>query len=113
MQIKNIEGLTTDDINRELDRGGKFVIYQYVISIIVMTFRRSSDVYFVRGNENGVVKGLGFTILTLLFGWWGIPWGPIHSIGSLYNNLRGGKDVTQEILQSFNQAAVAESPASY
>lgn len=113
MQIKNIEGLTTADINRELDRGGKFVIYQYAISIIVMTFRRSSDVYFIRGNESGVVKGLSYTILTFLFGWWGIPWGPIHSIGSLYQNLRGGKDVTQEILQSFNHAAVAESSARY
>jgi len=113
MQIKNIEGLTTDDINRELDRGGKFVIYQYAISIIVMTFRRSSDVYFIRGNESGVVKGLSYTLLTFFFGWWGIPWGPIYSIGSLYHNLRGGKDITQEILQSFNQAAAAQSHATY
>lgn len=109
MQIKNIEGLTTDDVNRELDRGGKFVMYQFTISIIIMTFRRSSDVYFIRGNENAVVKGLGYTLLTFLFGWWGIPWGPIHSIGSLYQNLRGGKNVTQEILQSFNQAAAARA----
>ncbi len=107
MEIKNIEGLTTDQINRELESGGKFVIYQYTISIIVMTFRRSSDVYFIRTGESAVIKGLGFTLLSLILGWWGIPWGPIYTIGSVFSNLSGGKDVTSEIIQSVNHQAVA------
>ena len=102
MEIKNIEGLTTDQINRELESGGKFVIYQYTISILVMTFRRSSDIYFIRSDESATVKGLGFTFLSLILGWWGIPWGPIYTIGSIFNNLSGGKDVTSEIIQSVN-----------
>lgn len=105
MTIKNIDGLTTEQINRELAHGAKFVIYQVTISIIVMTFKRSSDVYFVRAGENGVIKGLPFTLLTVLFGWWGIPWGPIYTIGSLYHNLRGGKKITGEILASANNTA--------
>lgn len=107
MSIKNIEGLTTDQINRELAQGGKFVIFQFTISILVMTFRRSSDIYFIRAGESGLIKGLPFTLLTFVFGWWGIPWGPIYSIGSLYNNLRGGKEVTQEILASINSSVTA------
>jgi hypothetical protein len=102
MQIKNIEGLSTDQINRELAQGAKFVIYQYTISIVLMTFKRSSDIYFVKAGENGTIKGLPYTFIALFLGWWGIPWGPIYTIGSLYNNLRGGKDVTQEILSSYN-----------
>ena len=47
-----------------------------------------------------MVKGLGFTALTFVLGWWGIPWGPIYSIGSLGTNLSGGKDVTKEITGS-------------
>jgi hypothetical protein len=109
--IKNLEGLTTDQINRELAHGAKFVIYQFTISVIVMTFRRSSDVYFVRAGESGLLKGLPFTLLTFVFGWWGIPWGPIYSIGSLYNNLRGGKDVTSEIISGVNQQAAAPASA--
>lgn len=105
--IKNIEGLTNDQINRELSHGAKFVVYQFTISIIVMTFRRSSDVYFVRAGESGVLKGLPFTLITFIFGWWGIPWGPIYSIGSLYHNLRGGKNVTDEIITAVNQTPVA------
>ena len=45
-------------------------------------------------NESAVVKGLPYTLLSLVAGWWGIPWGPIFTIGALYNNLKGGKDVT-------------------
>ncbi len=102
MQIKNIEGLSTDQINRELAQGAKFVVYQYTISVVLMTFKRSSDIYFVRAGENGTIKGLPYTFIALFLGWWGIPWGPIYTIGSLYNNLRGGKDVTQDLLSSFN-----------
>lgn len=108
MAIKNLDGLTTDQINRELAHGAKFVIYQYAISIIVMTFRRSSDIYFIRASEKGVVKGLPYTCISLFFGWWGIPWGPIYTIGSLYHNLRGGKNVTQEILNSANNPPVQQ-----
>jgi hypothetical protein len=100
-EIKGLEGLTDNDINRELERGAKFVFYQYTISILIMTFRRSSSVYFIKGGESTVTKGLGFSFITLLLGWWGIPWGPIYSIGSLFNNFTGGKDVTAQVVNSF------------
>ena len=104
MKIVGVEGMTGDDLCRELERGGKFVIYHYCISILVMTFRRPSDIYFIRGGHHGVSQGLQFTILSLLLGWWGIPWGPIYTIGCLVTNLNGGKDVTQAVLASFQDA---------
>jgi hypothetical protein len=109
MAIKNLDGLTNDQINRELQHGAKFVIFQFTISIIVMTFRRSSDIYFIRAGESGVIKGLPYTLLNTLFGWWGIPWGPIYTIQSLYYNLSGGKDVTQDVLASANNATPASA----
>jgi len=99
-KIKNIEGLSFDDINRELSNGAKFVIFQYCFSIFIMTFKRGSNIYFIKAGESTVNHSIGFTLITLLFGWWGIPWGPIYSIGSLYTNLTGGKDITQEVLNS-------------
>ena len=106
MKILGIEGLTTQQVNEDLNNGGKFVIYRYTVSIIVLTFRRSSDVYFIRPGQNAVIKGLGWTILTFLLGWWGIPWGPIYSIGCLGTNLSGGKDVTKEIAGSLDMHAL-------
>ncbi|UZR98260.1 hypothetical protein [Chondrinema litorale] len=104
-EIKGIEGLTTEQINKELQRGAKFVVFQYCISLIVVTFKRGSDIYFIREGESAVGKGIGYTLLTFFVGWWGIPWGPIYTIGSLYTNLSGGKDVTQEVLNASHQSA--------
>ena len=105
--IRNTEGLTDADIRRELERGAKFVMFTYAISIIVMTFRRGSDIYFVRSGESAIKHGWGFALISFLFGWWGIPWGPIYTIGSLVTCLSGGKDVTQEVLQAVVAGAAA------
>jgi len=110
MKIHGIEGLTTAEINQELAQGAKFVLYQYCISVLVMTFRRGSDVYFIKSGENAVGKGMGWTVLTLLLGWWGIPWGPVYTVGSLITNFGGGKNVTAEILSAVN--AQASRPAA-
>jgi len=96
--IKNIDGLSNQDLKWELDNGGRFVVYQYTISILVMTFRQNSDIYFIRGGESGVKHSIGFTLLSFIMGWWGFPWGPIYTFGSLYTNLSGGKDITHEII---------------
>ena len=85
-------------LQMELQKGGKFVMFQYCISLLVITFRRSSNIYFIRSDENAIVKGLPFTLLSLALGWWGIPWGPIYTIASVWTNFSGGKDVTQEVL---------------
>ena len=96
--IHGIEGLTPGELRHQIDLGGRFVYYKYVISVLVLTFRRSSGVYFVRPGENRTVKGLGWTALTFFLGWWGIPWGPIWSIASIYTNLAGGEDVTGKVV---------------
>lgn len=102
MKIKGTEGLSIDDINFEIQQGGKFVLYPYCISILVMTFKRGSDIYFVRSGENPFLRGIGWSLLSLVFGWWGFPWGPIYTISTLVTNFSGGKDVTDEVLTAAN-----------
>ena len=92
-------------LQAEINQGGKFVIYQFCISILVMTFKRSSNVYFITHDQNAVMKGLPFTLLSLMFGWWGIPWGPIYTIQSVVVNFQGGKVVTNEVLASMASTA--------
>lgn len=91
-------------LQQELQQGGKFVMYQYCVSLLIITFRRSSNIYLIRHEDNAVVKGLPFTLLSLVLGWWGIPWGPIFTIQSIWVNFSGGKDVTQEVLTSIAAA---------
>lgn len=107
MKIKGLENLTNDEINFELQNGAKFVVYNYCFSVAIMTFKRPSDIHFVRSNESPAAKGLPYTVLSLIAGWWGIPWGPIYTIQSVYKNSRGGIDVTQSVLNSLKPAAAA------
>ena len=108
-KITGIESMNKDHILFELKRGGKFVQYQYCVSIVVMTFKRGTDIYFLRAEDSPVVKGLGWTFLTLLAGWWGIPFGPIFTIQSLWYNLKGGHDVTAGVCQALR---LSTEPAS-
>jgi hypothetical protein len=104
MAIKGIEGLSDQQIQSELRQGAKFVIFEYTFSILVMTFKRGSAVHYLRPGESAFVKGLPYTLITLLFAWWGIPWGPIYGIAALITNLSGGKDVTAQIMDAVRSA---------
>lgn len=100
MKIQGIEGLTPQQLNDELQRGGRFVIFEYCFSIIVVTFRRNSCVYFIKEGESTFAKGLVFSLISLLAGWWGLPWGPVYTIDSIIRNCSGGKNVTSEIVST-------------
>ena len=97
-QIVGIENMSREDVLAAVNDGAKFVIYYYCVSVIILTFKRSSNIYFVRPGESRVGKGASYTLISLICGWWGFPWGPIHTVGSLATNLGGGRDVTGEIL---------------
>lgn len=98
MKIKNIEGLSAYDLQKEAQKGARFIYYAFTISFIVVTFKRTSGVYMVRNGESTSAKGLPFTIISGLFGWWGIPFGPKYTMQSIRTNMNGGKDVTDEIM---------------
>lgn len=96
-KFSGIDGMSREEIAFELQRGGKFVQFQFCVSALVITFKRGTDIYLVRAGESPAAKGLGWTILTFVAGWWGIPWGPIYTVQSLWVNLRGGHDLTAEV----------------
>ncbi|UII29371.1 hypothetical protein LVD15_13355 [Fulvivirga maritima] len=103
--IKNIDSLTADEIHHELQNGAKFVKFQYCISIIILTFKNNSDIYFIKAGESTTKHSISFICLSVLLGWWGLPWGPLYTIKSLYINLKGGTDITQELLSDYTYTA--------
>jgi hypothetical protein len=111
MVIHGIDNLTLDDIEREVDAGGRFVFYEYCISLIVASSRRPSDIFFLRADDWGIVRGLWYCLLSLLFGWWGIHWGLIYTPLTLFNNLGGGCDVTSEVLNVLQAQAAPPDEA--
>lgn len=103
MLIKNIDGLSVSQIKEIVNKGGKFVIFPYTISFFIMTLKRSSTIYFIRSEESSLKHSYPYVLLNFFIGWWGLPWGPIYTIGALYNHIKGGKDITQEVLSELIQ----------
>lgn len=107
MQIQGVEGMSVGEVEAEIARGGRFVMFTYCVSFLVMTLRRPTDVFFVKANESAVGKGMPYTLLSLVLGWWGIPWGFIYTPMAVIENLSGGKVVTAEVMQSLTSGARA------
>ena len=99
--------LTHDELLEEIRRGARFVVYRYCISFIFVTSRGESSVYFRRPGQAPPVRAVLLTLMTLIVGWWGFPWGPIYTIGSFITNLSGGKNVTDDVLQQIQQPVTA------
>lgn len=100
MKIRNIEGLSAANLQQEADKGARFVYFPYTISLLFVTLKRTSDVYMIRAGERAASRGLRFTLISLFFGWWGIPYGPKYTIDSIRTNRKGGKDVTDEVMST-------------
>jgi hypothetical protein len=111
LKLVGIEGHSHESLREAVDRGAKFVIYSYNFSLVVMSFKRPSNVHFIQPDENRIFKGFPYTLISLAFGWWGIPWGVIYTIQTLHQNFTGGKDVTREILATIAPSEPGASPA--
>ena len=65
----------------EITPATQLVSYTYVISLLVVTFRRSTRYYFAEAERQEAILAKILCILcNLTIGWWGIPWGPIWTV---------------------------------
>lgn len=77
----------------------RLAAFPYVVSIILVTLRRSwSGLYCRRCRQNEMLRA---KFLSFLFGWWGFPWGPIYTLGALFGSNDGfvPADVNAEYLK--------------
>ena len=94
----NYRSSTKDEILDEIKKGAVFVRYYYCFSVIILSFKRTSEPQLVTAGKSPILAGLPWTALTLVTGWWGIPWGPIWSISCIAKNMRGGDDITDDVV---------------
>lgn len=78
--------------------------YQAALSFLLITIKAPSRIYIVGIDSSAAVASL-FTFISLVFGWWGIPWGPIYTIQAVLKNMRGG--TRQKIGEMFEQIRAA------
>jgi hypothetical protein len=97
MRIHGIDGVSSERLEEELAAGGRFVFYEFCISLLIVSLRRPSAVIYLRPGNKGLVQGLPYTLLSLLLGWWGLPWGLIYTPLAIVTNFAGGCDITAQV----------------
>lgn len=75
----------------------KLVQYQFAVSLISISMTRGTS---LRPEKDKVWLLLSCTIISALGGWWGIPWGPYHTILSFIENGKAKPVTLQELLLS-------------
>jgi len=122
MRIDGIDHLTAEQLEAELAAGGRFVFYEFCISFVVLSLRCPTRIYYqpppqpgrwgsVVGFAAPVLRGLPWVLVSLIFGWWGLPWGIIYTPLTMFTNLCGGQDVTDEVCD-YVLATRATAPGS-
>src|SRR4051794_40885204 len=76
---------------------GRWVVFEYCISLVAVTLRRTSRPHCLRPGQWAWVRGLPYVGISLLLGWWGLPWGMIYTPVTIFTNLSGGCDITAQV----------------
>lgn len=111
MKIQGAAGMPPEYVRDEINRGGRLIVYSYCLSAVVLTVKRPTGIHLIRGGLSPAAGSWPYVLLSLVFGWWGIPWGPIYTVECIYRNLSGGVDVTDEVMAAlFPAGAAAAAP---
>ncbi len=93
----NTEGLSKEDILEKIASGGRFIVFQYTLSLGLVSFYRLTRPILVCSNQEFVKYRNKYNLMSWLFGLWFIPTGPYRVVKSLKINNRGGIDTTKDI----------------
>ena len=109
--IRGLGRMTVGEMRAEVKAGARFVVFEYVLSFLIVMRRRTSPIFFVRPGESVFRHALPYNLITLILGWWSFPFGPAFTIGAIRDNLRGGHDVSAQVIDDILAAADRQTRA--
>lgn len=74
---------------KEMDINMEIVQFETCMSFLFISSRMSSR-FYIKGYHNTKLIGSIYSLIAIIFGWWGLPWGPIYTIKSIVKNTKGG-----------------------
>lgn len=86
----------------------KITRFQFCLSLIFMTIKVPSGYLFTEKMFTVAMNNIAYTVCSLIFGWWGLPWGPIYTIQVTFSNIFGGKKMLVRQLITSEQLAFAQ-----
>lgn len=94
----NLEAHSPEEVHEYVRRGWRCVRFERCTSFLIATIRIQSRIYLTENWQDRYLRGLGYSLFSLLLGPWGVPWGLYLTVSSVWVNLTGGIDVTDEVL---------------
>ena len=102
LDLHRFSRMSATEFRNSLALGHRYSIYRYTISAFIYSATLSTNVKVAANVKSAKFKGLPYSIISLILGWWFIT-GPINTIASIATNTRGGIDVSGEILEYIHQ----------
>jgi hypothetical protein len=91
-------GLTAEEVRSRLQQGWKAVRFEFCFSCLIATVRRQSPVYLTSNWQERYIRGMGYNLVALVLGPWGVPWGLLWTARAVWTNISGGIDASTELL---------------
>jgi hypothetical protein len=98
LELRGTRPLFVEELRTRLESGARCVRFEFCFSLVLVTIRRQSPVYLTHSWQERYLRGLGFSLLALLLGPWGVPWGLFWTPWAVWVNATGGMDCTREVL---------------
>lgn len=103
VRLRNTENESVNTIQNKITKGYRFIVYPFCISLILFSIHVISPAYFVGPSDYRKKQARRYNLLSLIFGWWSIPFGPSKTINSIKTNLKGGVDITEDIMLNLTE----------
>lgn len=98
-----------DNLLKAISNGARFVVFQYCVSPIVLSWRRFSPAILVLDDSELEEYKIKYNQISRFFGWWSIPYGPRNTLRSFRVNAKGGIDMTEDILLNLTDKVFTNS----
>ena len=98
LHIGGSRPLFDEELRNRLATGAQCVRFEFCFSVLLFTVRRQSPVYLTHSWQERYLRGCGYSLLALLLGPWGVPWGLVWTAWAIWVNTTGGVDCTREVL---------------
>lgn len=104
LALRGTRPLFAEELRTRVEAGAKCVRFEYCFSLLAVTVRRQSPVYLTHSWQQRYLLGLWYSVLALLLGPWGVPWGLLWTPWAVWVNATGGADCTVAVLASLDGA---------
>lgn len=102
-KIKNVRNSSLDLLKKDIDAGGKFLLFNYRIGLGVVSLLRFSPAIFIKKAEDMETFTKKYNRINFLFGPWFIFKGSFLTYDAYKINKNGGVDITKDIMANLTQ----------